>query len=319
MKFFKNLVVFLVLYLCTSTSAYAAQHKPDCWKKYEWKEVFVESGTAKLFCTVAGEGSPLIILHGGPGLSQDYLLTSLTRLAQTNRVIFFDQRGCGKSEGVVDAESIKIEHFIEDIEAVRKAFGCKKVSLIGHSWGGHLAMLYAVSHPDCIDKLVLMNSTAATSSDFALFIKEWSRRLASQMNELQALKESDAYKRGDPETVSQYFKIMFRSYCFHEEDADKLNLIMPAMASINGNKTYEFLKQSYLVKPFDLTDDLKKLSCKTLIIHGDYDPIPLQTAKHVQESIAGSKLVVIEQCGHFPYVEQPAQFFKHLLAFLRNQ
>lgn len=285
-----------------------------------FKEIFVTVPQGKLFCRVMGHGhgqTPVIVLHGGPGvLSQDYLLPFMGRLAKTNQVIFYDQRGSGRSQATLDSSSIKIENFIEDIEAIRKALGLKKITLLGHSWGGLLSMHYAILHPESLDKLILMDSMAASSQGINMFLQEWYRRLSPHKSEMNELKESEAFLAGDPETVANYLRIIFRTYCFQPGLADKLNLTLSASANVSGNKTFEILRKTYFARSYDLTNDLKKLTCKTLIIHGDSDVIPLQTAKNIHANIASSELVVIEKCGHFPFMEKPEPCFHHLNAFL---
>lgn len=103
-------------------------------------KIFIKTNDAQIFCRVFGKGEPIIVVHGGPGLSQDYLLPQMAKLAQTNLVIFYDQRGCGLSTGAINEDSIQIKTFVDDLEAIRKSFGYKKVTVLGHSWGGFLAM-----------------------------------------------------------------------------------------------------------------------------------------------------------------------------------
>jgi proline iminopeptidase len=280
------------------------------------QETYVESGSSKLFCRAIGKGAPLLVLHGGPGMNQEYLYQELKQLGANNQVIFYDQRGAGSSEGPIDLDSITLETFVEDIEAIRKAYKLEKISLLGHSWGGHLAMQYAIRYPGRVDKLILMSSTSGTTSDFMIFMQEWAKRMAPYMATLNKIKEG--FKAGDTATVTKYFQTMFGPYCFKAEDVAKLALSFSPQANINGNKSYELICTNHLNKPFDLTNDLKKLKCKTLIIHGKEDIIPVVTAKHLQESIPGSALVVLENCGHFPYVEQPEGCFKTLSVFLKN-
>ena len=95
----------------------------------EIKEFFIEVDGAKLFCRTAGEGDPLIVLHGGPGLSQDCLLPQMMQLAKNHFVIFYDQRASGQSEGALDPESINLDRFVEDLGSVLKRLsivGCKR-------------------------------------------------------------------------------------------------------------------------------------------------------------------------------------------------
>ena len=98
------------------------------------QEKFIPTEKAELFCKVAGSGKPLIVIHGGAGfLTHDYLLPHLERLSENNLVVFYDQRGLGKSTGELTAESINLKSYVDDIEAIRKSLGAPKVSLLGHS------------------------------------------------------------------------------------------------------------------------------------------------------------------------------------------
>jgi proline iminopeptidase len=282
-------------------------------------ERYIEVDNAKLFCRVMGDGAPLIVIHGGPGCSQNYLLPTMAKLAEHHQVVFYDQRGSGNSMGPVDENTITLNSFIDDIEAVRQAFHYEKISILGHSWGGHLAMLYAIRYPEHVDRLILVGSAAATSSDFAQFMQEWERRLSSHMEELKHISQPAAFLSGDPELNAEFIKIIFRTYAFNSHDVNRLNLISSATANVNGRKTNSLLNEGYLARFFDLTEGLCNLKCPTLISHGDSDPIPVQTAQHTHASIQGSKLVILKECGHFPYVEKPEQFFAEIQAFFERQ
>lgn len=279
-------------------------------------ENFITTDGAELFCRVIGKGAPVIVLHGGPGLSQDYLLPQMALLAEHNLLIFYDQRGCGLSTGALIPEQINIKIYMEDIDAIRKSLGVEKISLLGHSWGGFLSMHYAISHPDSVDKLILVSSLPASSEDVDLFIAEWTKRMIPYFEELHAIEASDLYIAGDPETVAKQLKIVFRTYLYKSEDVDKLRLCRSQKAVLNGFKVHEIFLNNVFMKSFNLFHDLGKLQCPTLIIHGDTDPIPLDTAEHINKAIPHSRLSVIERCGHFPYVEQPEVFFKIIDEFL---
>ena len=279
---------------------------------------FVETDRAKLFCTVEGKGSPIIVLHGGPGLSQDYLLPQMNKLAENHLVIFYDQRGSGKSEGGQNEALMQLSVFIEDIEAIRKNFGLEKVSILGHSWGGFLAMNYAIAYPEAIGKLILLNSMPSTSEDLELFLQEWTRRMTPHMDELNQIQNSKEFAAGDPDTMANYLQIIFRTYCALKESADVLQLQASPEANRKWIKTSEHFSQTLFAMPFNLDPDLKELSCKTLIVHSDRDPIPLSTAKHLSKVIPSSQLVVLKDCGHFPYVEKPEELFPILETFLNS-
>lgn len=282
----------------------------------EIKEVFIDVDQARLFCRVLGKGEPLVIIHGGPGLSQDYLLPQLKKLAENNLVIFYDQRGSGESIGSIDPKSIQMSNFVNDLDEIRKAFGFKQISILGHSFGGLLAMHYAIAFPHFVNKLILLSSAPSCSEDYALLVKEWSLRMAPYMEELDCIKKSKAFEEGEPLILAKYFRIIYGRYCFDAKKVDEINFIMSRKANIDGLKTHSILKQNFFSQPFNLQSHLQQVRCKTLIIHGDVDTVLLRTAQNIHKNIPNSKLIIIKNCGHFPYVEAPQELFTHLHAFL---
>ncbi len=310
-----NFLFFLTLFVSTfsglSKASAAVLHPQDV------REIFVEADQAQLFCRVVGKGRPLVVLHGGPGLTQDYLLPQLYKLGEANLVIFYDQRGCGRSTGEINADTITMEAFVNDLEAIRQAFKFDKISVLGHSWGGFLAMQYAIAYPEKVEKLILSNSMAASADEFSLFIQEYIRRTAPYQAELKEIQSAPPFSEGDPELVERNYRLIFRAYCYLPAKAELLNLRMPASASVNGTKVYENLRRNVFTQPFDLHGALKGLNVPTLIIHGDADPVPASTAQHVHASISHSKYLLMKNCGHFPYVEDPETYLSHLKDFLR--
>lgn len=282
------------------------------------KEIMVPSGEAKLFCRVKGEGTPLLVIHGGPGLTQDYLLPQMYELAKNHLVIFYDQRGCGKSTVGISSNTITIETFVSDIEAIRQAFNLETLSILGHSWGGFLAMEYTIAHPECVNKLILSNSAPATSEGYALFGQEYMKRLEPYQEELNKISASQEFREGDPYLKEQYYRLIFRQYCFNPEKANLLNLHMTSEASLSGAKVSEIIRANVLDKPFNLNRDLNALKVSTLILHGDADPIPPHTASDIHNNIQGSKYILMKKCGHFPYVEDPVTYFKEINEFLNT-
>ena len=110
------------------------------------EEGFVDAGGALIYYKAVGQGPPLVLLHGGPGASHDYLLPYLLPLARTNRLVFIDERGSGRSERLEDVKSYTVENMADDVEAVRKALGLGTVSVLGHSYGGVVAQAYALKY-----------------------------------------------------------------------------------------------------------------------------------------------------------------------------
>ncbi len=276
---------------------------------------FITCRDATLYCTTQGKGPPLLIIHGGPGLSHEYLW-QLEQLSEHALVIFYDQRGCGKSVAEITPETIHIATYIEDIEAIRKAFHFDKISILGHSWGGFLAMHYATIHPNHVEKLILSNTMPASSEDLLLFLHEYKLRTEPLQENLNRIKNSKAFQEGSPQAVQEYYELVFGTYCYHPETVKKLHLHMPQNACVSGARIAELIRLNIFMKPFSIYDSLQKLDIETLVIHGQNDPIPSATAKKIHESIRRSQFVVLSECGHFPYVEKPEAYFSHVQAFL---
>lgn len=134
---------------------------------------FVKVKDGSLYYDEIGQGIPIIVVHGGPGLDHGYLQPQLSQLAANHKLIFYDQRGSGKSlETPLDEEYINIHQFVEDIEDLRKSLGLNKFVLMGQSWGGLLAMQYAVDHQDHLMGLILLDSAPADYKGQKAFIDE---------------------------------------------------------------------------------------------------------------------------------------------------
>lgn len=284
------------------------------------EETYIKTEGATLYAETSGSGAPLIILHGGLGyLTHDYLLPYMDRLAKDNLVVLYDQRALGKSTGDPVPEQINLHTYIEDLDAVRASLGAKKISLLGHSFGSFLALHYALTHPESVDKLILTSSMPITSQDLSLFFPELAKRFAPYQEELQKIESSEAYLSGDPETVQNQLRIVFQTYMYDPENIKKVNLYRSQKEILNGFKVWDIFKEELFMKPYDMTDQLKKLTNKTLILHGDSDPIPYVTAEHMKDAIPSSTLIKIKQSGHFPFVEQPEPFFKAITEFLNER
>lgn len=317
MKYRSTLLALIGMILCFTACGRASKTVRN--DLHTAKEVFVEADAAQIFCRILGQGDPIIVIHGGPGLSQEYLLPQMAKLAEKHQVIFYDQRGCGRSTGAIDADSMQIQRFLDDLEAVRRELGYKKVTLFAHSWGAFLAVQYAALYPEAVEKLILSNSHPASSEGYSAFFKEFEIRMEPFQKEFQSIQETQAFSEGDPETSEKYYGILCRTYCYDPSKADLIKIGLSPVAFLNGLKIQEMLDALVIRQPYDLSEILDRLNVPTLVLHGDVDPIPLTTAKELHEKIRGSKWVVLKNCGHFPYVEVPEIFFEHLEEFLSKQ
>ena len=126
------------------------------------REGFAPVKNAELFYREIGQGQPIIVIHGGPDFGHTYLLPDMDRLSDSYRLIYYDQRGRGMSRGELRLEEISIKQTVEDLDRLRSFLELEAVAVLGHSWGGRVAMYYAIQHPDRVSHMVLMNTAPAS-------------------------------------------------------------------------------------------------------------------------------------------------------------
>ena len=137
------------------------------------RESRISVGKASLYSREIGRGQPIIVLHGGPDFDHSYLLPDLDRLADAFRLIYYDQRGRGRSADQVLPEEVTLTSDIDDLDKVRQHFHLESSALLGHSWGAVLALEYALRHPERVSHMILMNPAPASASDLAVFRKAY--------------------------------------------------------------------------------------------------------------------------------------------------
>jgi proline iminopeptidase len=272
----------------------------------------------QIFCKSIGTGIPLVILHGGPGLDHSYFLPQMEKLADTYELIFFDQRGCGKSSIRVDSTAMTLDALVEDIDRVRDAYNLKTMNLMGHSWGGLLAMYYAIKHGDRLNSLILVNSTPPTSDLRTASFKTIGERTTREDSIAQAsLVQTPEFKRRDPAAMQKYFRLLFRGTFRYRSMADELTLTFGPDYGARS-KLVQYLAKDPQLQTYDLLSRLETIRCPVLIIGSDYDLSPPEANERIRDHIEGSRYVVMQSCGHFPFIEAPGQFFPAVRDFLEK-
>jgi proline iminopeptidase len=281
---------------------------------------FTESTTLPLFWARYGEQgtAPLLVLHGGPGADHDYLLPQMLALANGKRdLVFYDQRGGGRSK-TNDRAPITWQTQVSDLAAVVAELRLDPLRIVGYSWGGLLALLYAIEAAahrvePAMTALVLIDPAPITRQFRDEFEAEFARRQAgpdvrASRDELAAsgLRERDAeaYRR-------RAFELSVAGYFADPRNASDLTpfrVVGRVQASI-----WESLGDFDLTRP----GMLDSVAVPTLVTHGRQDPIPLASSQAAAKSL-GARLVIIEHCGHVPYVEQPAKLFASVEEFLQD-
>lgn len=277
---------------------------------------FTKTTTAPLYW--CGYGPPtaerLIVLHGGPGAHLDYLLPQMLHLAKRYNVIFYDQRGGGKSKSD-ERDVITWKTHVMDLHAVLREFEIESPSIVGYSFGGMLALLYALeaqkhSSMKSPSRLALIDPAPLRKEYRKDFEAEFSRRQNSMsIRKMREDLAESGLRESDPEAYKQRaFELAVAPYF---ADASKATNLTPFRVTGRvQSSTWESLGPDY-----NIVKDLRPMGFPVLFVHGRDDPIPPASSQEGAEAM-GAELVLLDDCGHVPYVEQPGQLFAALDRFL---
>lgn len=263
--------------------------------------------------------SPLILLHGGPGAQHDYLYPQMLALAKSHRLFTYDQRGGGRSR-TSNSEPITWHAHTHDLGNIVTEFECAPPTLVGYSWGGLLAMLYAIEARKSANlplpqRLVLISPAPITRQWRRMFEDNFAeRQRAPAIVELRQELAASGLRETDVVTFRQRsFELSVAGYFADPRNARALTPF----------RVLQRVQQSVWdsLGDFDLRSDLhntvRAVQLPVVVVHGSQDPIPLASSQAAAEALNG-ELVVLPDCGHVPYVEQPAALFDVITRFLSS-
>ena len=258
-------------------------------------------------------GPRLLVLHGGPGADHCYLLPQLLHLGERSDLLFYDQRGGGRSKS--DARiPVTWETHVEDLRAVIDEFSLEPLSIVGYSWGAMLALLYVIAGrgDETLRKpyrMALISPAPLTREYRRQFEAEFARR--QQAPEIQRLREELAesgLRERDPAAYRQRaFELGVAGY-FHDPENAR-NLTPFRVVGRVQQSVWESLGD------FDLIRQLEGIHVPCLVVSGRDDPIPTASTLDAAHAL-GTEALLLDECGHVPYVEQPQQLFATLDKFL---
>lgn len=261
-----------------------------------------------LFERRVGEGPPVIVLHGGPGADHGYLLPGFDTLALGRELVYYDQRGGGRSPVARDVPVGWREH-VADLEALRQLWALDRLIILGYSWGGLLAQLYATEHPDRLERLALVcpaPSWRAARDEFERRFAE--RSLAPELvAQRLALRESGLRERDPRAYERRLFELAVVPYFYDPARASDLTPFR-----VVGRTQQEVWRS---LNDYDLRPALRRLRLPALVLHGEDDPIPIEASRETA-ALLGAEFHALDRCGHCPHVERLEDFRRLLDAFL---
>ncbi len=262
----------------------------------------------RLYVEQEGEGAPIVLLHGGPGTTHHGFHPEFSQLADSNKVISYDQRGCvlsGRHEG----EGYSIDQAVEDLEKLRKTLGLKSWTLLGHSNGGLIAQEYARKYPENCKGLILTCANAGLPGldrDMDILADEEINQINTIFNNSDLIDQQKVYNA----LLNGFWKRQLR-YKPTPKEMAQVALYESDIDKTDGKKIGEN------ADTYDLEGVFKDLSIPTLILEGEYDTTwHTDKAKKLQENHPNAKMVMFEDSAHNPFKDQPSRFFEEVRGFV---
>ena len=272
----------------------------------------IESGGNTIHLKVFGDGERILIINGGPGMNSNGFVPLAKSLGKSYQTIIYDQRGTGKSKiSKTDPTTVTLDSMIIDIEMIREHLDIQNWIVFGHSFGGMLASYYATKHHEKIKALILSSSGGINMDLFSRL------DIASRLTQIERDSLSywnDRISQGD----TSYLARLRRGYNLAPAYLyDRSNIPIVAERLTQGNMTINRLVyQNMRLIDFDCSKELEALKLPVLIILGEQDIIDLETAKTTSNVLSNSELIILENCGHYGWLDRPTKYFQHIYDYL---
>jgi proline iminopeptidase len=262
----------------------------------------------RIFERRIGSGSPAVVLHGGPGAHHDYLLPGFDALARDRELIYYDQRGGGQSPVPRETPVGWREH-VADLEELRRQWGFQRLTIIGYSWGGLLAQLYATEYPNRVGRLALVSPAPAWREMRLEFERRFAERnLAPILQQQRAeLRNSGLREKNPAEYARRLFELSVSAYFY---DSSRARDLTPFR--VTGRTQQEVWSS---LGDYDLRPTLAGLEIPAIVLQGEDDPIPREATRTVARLLT-AELHLLPRCGHVPYIEAHEEFVRLLDEFL---
>jgi proline iminopeptidase len=256
------------------------------------------------------DGLPLFCINGGMLYDHSMLWPALSPLARRRQIILYDQRGRGHTEAPADPASATIEDDAADVPALRRALGIRKWDLLGHSWGGGIALLAASLDEAGTRRLVTVDGVGPTSAWMPVLRRVVSERLS--LEHRPAFEQIDDAQLAKPEAEIQaaYSRAVYPAWFADAELASSFS--PPKVTSDTGAAILARLRR----EGYDWRPRLRALSVPTLVIHGEEDALPVTVSAELVALLPRAQRQLVPHSGHMPFWEAPDVFFSLVDSFL---
>ena len=320
--------IVLLITGCVQNSEKKGTSENSSNNLYVTEQGFVDANGVLIYYEAFGKGEPLVILHGGPGASHDYFLPYLLPLARTNRLIFIDERGSGRSQKAEKLSDYTVENMVEDVETIRKELKLGKISLLGHSCGGVLAEAYALKYQENLTHLILC-STFHSTKKMNEVLRNIKAKMAPELRiRIEKMEKEGLYGHGKDYEKNRYtseymiaawgegyFPYLYQNHPDPNYDPVANGIMAWDVYREMWGSNGEYVIDGNLTS-VEYGDRLPTVKVPTLITAGDNDECDPSLSREMNEKIAGSKLVILPKSGHMTFVDQPALFISAVDEFL---
>ncbi len=284
---------------------------------------FSSAGNTRLYYRITGQGADtLVVIHGGPGMDSEYMIADFEPLAKTHKLLFYDQRGGGRSTLPKDTAQLSMTSHITDLEALRAHFGFGKLTLVAHSFGPALAASYAITHPGRVERLVFLGPVPPMQAGFwERFGEAVNRRLTPpERKELDVQYNAMIEGPDTKEACRKFWQIALKprlaagrpvsiikgDCCAASPEAIRYGMSITNTATIASMCDWDYRPALALVKS------------PTLILHGEEEAIPMDLVEEWAKALPNARLVKVPRAAHFLYVERPDVVWPEIEAYLRR-
>jgi len=279
-------------------------------------------GTSLYYRTTGGGPDVLVMIHGGPGMDSGYMIPDFGPLAAHHRLVFYDQRGSGRSELLRDDPALfTMARHVADLEALRVHFGLERMTLVAHSFGPAIAASYAIAHPDRVARMIFLGPVPPRAGDL------WTRygntldaRLTAAQGAELARQEAAMLHGPDPVAACRaYWAIGVVPRVDRPALAAKItgDFCSAPPAAIRAGMAIAGPRTTEALGDWDFRAGLARVAAPTLIVHGESDAIPMDLVEEWTTALPDARLVKVPGASHFPYVERPDLVWPAIEAFLQ--
>lgn len=268
-------------------------------------------------CMSYGKGIPLIFLHGGPGVSHDYLVPHFLKLSQDYQLIFYDQNGSGGSTLNRHKKKLTINNFVDVLHQIKNYFKFDHFHVISHSFGSLIALNYIVKYPMDITSHIMISPAPGNDDLDKQGRKELSKRLSEEdLINIKSILMTSPFEHQNIDAINELIHIQEKTRFYNKDFMIKFMhpfTIDDIRHLQNVSKKFEETLDNY-----DIYSTCHLINVKTMIIHGIDDPIPLISSKKYAELIPLSTLHMLRYCGHFPFIEKNQEVYDLIKQWLNS-